>query len=179
MADKPKASEAAAEGGEAAAPKKGNGKTIMVVAVVMVLEAVAVFFVVGMTNKPPAAAEAKLEHTAADDLEATVEISLVDDRFQNMQTGRVWVWDSEIVLQVKRRHEEFVNAELERRQAEVKEGVSMIFRRSPHAQLKEPGLETLNRQVSAFVNNVLGKDAEGKERVVRILIPKCKGFPTE
>ena len=66
---------------------------------------------------------------------------------------------------------------LENKAAEIKEGVAMIFRRAQHSQLKEPGLETINRQISAYVNQAIGKDAEGHERVVRVVIPKCRGFP--
>ena len=91
----------------------------------------------------------------------------------------MWVWDTEIVLKVRSKNEEHVTKQLEERAAEIKEGISQIFRRAQHSQLKEPGLETINRQVSTFVQQVLGKDADGKERLERIVIPKCKGFPAD
>lgn len=169
-----------AEGGEKPAKKKPPIKTIAIVAVIMVIEAVAVFMVVGMTSKKPAEAEAKELHGAEkEDHDAQVEIPLVEEKFQNMSTGRVWVWDTALVLKVKKKHEEFVAEQLEIRAAEIKEGVALIFRRAQHSHLKEPGLETLNRQLLAYLNNVLGPDAEGLNRVERVLIPKCKGFPAD
>lgn len=185
MADAKDAKEApkeAAKPTEGATPaKKGLPiKVIGIVAVLMAAEAGGVFFVVKATSpKVAAAAEAKLEHADQNDTEATVEIQLIDDKFQNLQTGRVWIWDSEIYLKVKKKNEEFVNKVLEEKSAEIKEGVSMIFRRAQHSQLKEPGLETINRQLVAYMNQVLGKDADGKERIERVLIPKCRGFPAD
>ncbi len=170
-----------AEGAPAeAAKKKSPIKAIAIVAVLMLVEAVGVFMVVGMTSKKPAEAEAKsLEGHAEADGEAQVEIPLIEEKFQNMSTGRVWVWDSALVLKVKKKNEEFVSGQLDARSAEIKEGISMIFRRAQHSQLKEPGLETINRLLLAYVNKTLGPDAEGLNRVERVLIPKCKGFPAD
>jgi len=155
-------------------------KTIGIVAVLMVLEAAAVFFFVGKTGPAPQAAAAQEIHGAGEpDAESTVELPLIADRLQNMQTGRVWIWDTEIYLKVKTRNEEYVTKELARRAAEVQEGVALIFRRAPHSQLKEPGLETINRQVAAYISGAIGKDPEGHERVERVMIPKCKGFPAD
>jgi flagellar basal body-associated protein FliL len=72
-----------------------------------------------------------------------------------------------------------VNKVLETRAAEMKEGISMIFRRAQHTHLREPGLETLNRQLTSFLDSVFGKDAEQKSRIERVVIPKCKGYPAE
>jgi flagellar basal body-associated protein FliL len=170
------------EGDAPAAPaKKGLPiKMIAVVGALMVAEAAGVFLFVGATSKQPQAAEAKpLEGHEKEDLEATVEIPLIDEKFQNMQTGRVWVWDTAIVLKVRARNQEYVTKELERRKAEVQEGLAMIFRRAPHSQLKDPDFQTMNRQITAYVNQMLGKDPEGRDRLEKLVIPKCKGFPTD
>ena len=53
----------------------------------------------------------------------------------------------------------------------------MIIRRSAHAHLTEPGLETLHRQISAYVEGVFGFDPEGEPLVERVLLPKCQGLP--
>ncbi|MBS0196853.1 MAG: hypothetical protein JSR77_08850 [Planctomycetes bacterium] len=168
-----------AENKDAGAPKgKSPVKAIGIVAVLMIVEAAGVFMFVGKTAPAPvAAAEIKGEH-GGDEAES-VEIPLIEDKFQNMQTGRVWVWDAEVVLKVKSKQEKFVSKQLETRAAEIKEGLSTIFRKAQHSHLKEPGLETLNRQVTAFINDLIGKDADGKERIERVVIPKCKGFPAD
>lgn len=168
------------KGGEAAAggKKKPPIKVIGLVAVLMIAEAAGVFFIVSATAKKPAAAEAAhIEGLHDVDHDASVEIPLLDEKFQNMQTGGVWIWDAEIILKVKEKNSEYVGTQLENRAAEIKEGVSMIFRRAQHNQLKEPGLETINRQLTAYINKLIGNDGENQPRVDRVMIPKCRGFP--
>jgi flagellar basal body-associated protein FliL len=165
---------------DAAAPKKKSSKLVPIVAVLMIVQGVAVFMVAKMTGpKAAAAAEADLHGAPQDDGEVTVELPLIEDQFQNMQTGRAWIWDVSIVLQVPAKNQAHVEELLENRAGELAEGVAQIFRRAQNNQLREPGLESLNRQIHAFVNQVFGKDAQGKDRVKRVLIPKCKGFPAE
>jgi flagellar basal body-associated protein FliL len=181
MADKDDKKKPDAETPAAEPAKKGLPlKTMLVVGGLMIAEAVGVFMIVSMTAKQPQAAQATpLEGHETEDLEATVEVPLLEEKFQNMQTGRVWVWDTSIVLKVRARNQAFVEKELERRKAEVQEGLAMIFRRAPHAQLKEPDLRTINRQITAYANQIMGKDPQGQERIEAVVIPRCKGFPTD
>jgi hypothetical protein len=183
MADKkePAPAPAAPAPADAKPAKKGLPlKTVGVVVGLMVAEAVGVFLLVSATGPRAQSAGAQtIKGEDQPDLDASVEVPLLEEKFQNMQTGRAWVWDTEIVLKVRARNEPYVAKELEKRHAEIAEGVSLIFRRSPHNNLKEPGLETINRQVTAYMNQVLGKDADGKERLERVVIPKCKGFPAD
>ncbi|MBY0113922.1 MAG: hypothetical protein K2Y21_13980 [Phycisphaerales bacterium] len=161
-------------------PAKGGLpiKTIGIVAVLMVVEAAAVFFVVGSSMKKPTEAKAHDLHSEEDaQLEALVELPLVEDKFQNMTGGTTWIWDASVFMKVKKRDEEKVNEMLQARQAEIKEGISLVFRRAQNGQLKEPGLETLNREITAFMNEIIEKAPDGTSRIQRILIPKCRGFP--
>lgn len=123
------------------------------------------------------------EHGAADaapkDPESSIEVPLVSDKFQNMTAGVAWIWDAEIVVQIKAKNEKMIAETLKARDAEIKEGISTIFRKASLNQLKEPGLETLNRLVLAFVNKIVEPDADGNSRVLRVLIPKCRGFATD
>lgn len=178
--DKKQPEAAPAEPAPAAPAKKGlNVKMIGIVAAAMVVQAGGVFYVARMTSPKPVAAEVQVQEGEVEDLNAFVEVPLIEERFQNMQSGRAFIWDTAIVLKVKAKDEELVTKTLERRAAEVKEGISLIFRRAPHTQLLEPGLETINRQILAYLNDVVEKDAEGKPRVQRIIIPRCKGFPAD
>lgn len=159
------------------AKKKSPIVPIAIVAVLMIVEGVAVYMFVGKTGPQPAAAAIEGKDDAHH--ESSVELPLIEDKFQNMQTGRVWIWDTEIMLKVTSKQEEYVTKQLEARAGEIKEGISQIFRRAQHSSLKEAGLETLNRQLTAFMNQTLGKDAEGHARIERVVIPKCKGFPAD
>jgi flagellar basal body-associated protein FliL len=172
-----KKSEAKSDSGSGGAPAKKPVAAIAVVAILMLAEGAGVYMFVGRTGPQPVAAAVEGKEDAQHD--ATVEVPLIEDKFQNMQSGRVWVWDSELVLKVRAKNQEFVAKVLEDHAAEIKEGVSQIFRRAQHSQLKEPGLETINRQVSSFISQMIGKDGDGKERLERVVIPKCKGFPAD
>lgn len=159
---------------------KGGGISPMVigvVAVLMIIEAGVVggyFMLAGGPKEAEASVDPELEK-----LDETTEVELVSDQFQNMQTNRVWLWETEVVLKVRKRHEAFVTETLEKRRAELKQGVAEIIRRATHTQLREAGLETLNRQISAYVFHVFGEDEEGNPRVDEVLIPKCRGFPAD
>jgi flagellar basal body-associated protein FliL len=171
--------DAAPETPPAVPAKKLPIKTIAVVAALMVLEGVGVVAFLGFSSRHPASAEAKIEGKGDADHEAQVEVPLIAEKFQNLQTGKIWIWDIEVFVKVKEKNKEFVDGELSKRGAEIKEGIAQIIRRAQSSQLKEPGLETLNRQLAAFMNKLLGNDPDGNSRFERVLIPKCRGFPAE
>lgn len=158
-------------------PKK---KLLAMVSGAMILEAVVIVALVMMFSGGPGATQAKgLDgHDQAADLE-DVELLLVDDIFQNMQTGKVWVWKTEIHMKVRPRNVSAVEQELSRRSAEIKERVGQVIRRANHAHLREPDLRTLNRQFSALANELFGKDESGQYRVERVIISRCEGFSTD
>lgn len=154
-------------------------RLILIIAGLMVLEAVAIFAVVSFTGFGESASAQTIEGKADADREAMVEIELVDTRFQNMQTGRVWDWEVQIYLKVRNRNKDNVSQTIDRRRAEIMEGVATIFRRAQHSQLREPGHETLNRQLSTYFHEVFGDGPDGMPRIERVLIPKCDGYPAD
>jgi len=168
-----------ADGAEAPAKKKPPVKLIGIVAGLMIAEGAGVFVFVGATARQPSAAKAGVHGEQEAEQDALVEIEVSDDKFQNMSTGRVWIWDMSMFVKVRKKDEEYAVNQLGARKAEVAEGVAQIMRRAQHADLKEPGLETLNRQLAAYMSEILGHDAEGNPRVVRIVLPKCRGFPAD
>ncbi|HYE02700.1 MAG TPA: hypothetical protein VD963_05645 [Phycisphaerales bacterium] len=181
---------------EPAPKKKLPVKVIGIVAGLMALEAGGVFFLLSATGPARTEAATSAGSHAADDGHGhessgghageesdehggTAEVEVVSDKFQNLQTGRVWLWDASVFVQVKSEHAKSVEKVLERRSAEVREGVSRIFSRAQHAELKEPERQTLNRQLTTFLQGVLGNDADGKPLIERVIIPRCRGFPTD
>lgn len=154
-------------------------KVVGAVAAIMAAEAAGVVLLLGALSPHPHEAAAEIVDDEHNALEGSVEIQLVDERFQNMQSGRVWSWEIGVFLKVKKKHEEFLNRQLEDRNAEIKEGISQIIRRAQHVHLKEPELTTLNRQIRAFLDKTIGTDAEGQSRIERVMIPKCKGIQLE
>jgi flagellar basal body-associated protein FliL len=181
LSDKEK-KEAASEAppADAAPKKKSPVMMIAIVGAVMVIEAGAIFAVVGMTGGGASEATAQgIEEHGHDDSNEFVELPLVSDKFQNMQTGKTWIWNAEIVLRVKKKHEAAVSAAIQSKSAEILEGISMIFSRAQISQLKEPSRQTINRQITAFLNKAIGPDAEDHPQVDRVLFPKFVGFETD
>ncbi len=157
--------------------KKGGGmKLILVVAVIMLLEGGVVAFLVSSMGGPSAADASQLELLEGTGEDAPLEIDLIEERFQNMSTGHVWEWRVKIVLRVKQKNSAYIEKIKERDNATLTEGIAMIFRRAQDRHLREPGLETITRQLTTYVNEVFGTDPDGIPRVDRVIIPECKGF---
>jgi len=176
MADQETNAESTQEG----SPKKASGlKTVLIVAALMLLEGGAVFFVISSMNGPSSVEASELEGLEGTGEEAPVELELVTDRFQNMQTGRVWEWRVQIYLRARQKNVDEIKRIMERDAASIKEGVALIFRRAHDRHLREPGLETITRQLTTYLNEVFGLDADGLPRVERVIIPECKGFPAD
>lgn len=135
MADENTAQDAA---GEEQSTPKGSKKVLLIVVAIMVLETIGVGAFLFLSGGGPSVAEADLVGDDADRPDAIVEVQLVADRFQNTHTGRVWQWDTEVFIQVQKKDEEKVTAELERRTAEITAGVGELIRKATHTQLREP-----------------------------------------
>ncbi|HVU64330.1 MAG TPA: hypothetical protein VHC70_10160 [Phycisphaerales bacterium] len=186
MADKDKKDKAEKGGdkpAEGATPaKKGLPiKTLGIVAALMLVEGVGLFFVLGALGGPKASnAATDAKHLLHDDSEETEELPVLakeDEKFQNMSSGQVWVWNVSFVVQVKKKNSDRVNNVLNNRSAEIKEGLSQLIGRAQIAQLKEPERQSLNRQATALLERVIGQDADGKPLIERVIIPTCSGYP--
>ncbi len=159
--------------------KKGGLKTIIVVAVIMIVEAAGVGFLVKMMSGPKGVEASELAMLEGTGEDAPVEIELVEERFQNMSTGNVWEWRVQIVLRVRQKNQAHIETIKERDAALLKEGVALIFRRAQDRHLREPGLETITRQLTTYLNEIFGVDADGMPRIDRVLVPECKGFRSD
>ncbi|MHC4976357.1 MAG: hypothetical protein ACYTF7_07095 [Planctomycetota bacterium] len=162
------------------APKKKLPiKTIIVVLGLLIAEGAVVVALMSMLGKPGAVQAGQSAELVVDDSNALNEVLIVEDRFPNHQTGRVWLWETEIQVQVKTKHLAYVEQALEERRAEIKTGISTIFRNAHQRHLTEPNLETLSRQVTSYLNEIFGHDSESEPRITRVLLPKCVGFPAD
>jgi hypothetical protein len=108
-----------------------------------------------------------------------MEIGVLKERLPNSSTGRPWIWDTEVIVQTKGVDGEHVKAILESRSAEIRTGIGRIWRTAQHAHFNEPGLETLTRLVTAFLDDLLGPDPEGHSYIKRVLLARCVGYPTD
>ena len=160
-------------------PKKKSPLILFgVVGVMMLAEALGVYVLVSMGGPSSSQAEPGLVDEV-DEAELLTEVPLVEDRFINISTGRVWQWQATIVLQVKNKNLERVQAEKDKREAEIKEGIAEIIASAIDRQLREPGRETIKRQLTAYVNEVFGTDSEGEPRVEKVIISRWLPSPLD
>ena len=68
---------------------------------------------------------------------------------------------------------------LEQRENEITEGIRLIISKAQDRHLKEPGGETIRRQLTTYINTVFGADPDGEHRVEKLLISRFDGFPAD
>lgn len=89
-----------------AAEQKGGlpVRTIIVVLAMLAVEAVALVGALSMFGKPSEVKGVGLEHDACSEGDTLVEVPIVAEKFTNSSSGRVWVWNVEVVAVVKQKH---------------------------------------------------------------------------
>jgi len=156
------------------AKKKLPLKTIAVLLAVLLIEAGAISAVFLLAGGP-----ANVKGDAAEeDKEAManrpVEQLVVQDKFQNTKTGRTYLYETEVYIVVRQKHQKKVEAELESKRAQITTDISTIFRRAGPVHLLEPTLATITRQIKAALDERLDPEEEtGESRVMEVLIRKC------
>ena len=106
-----------------------------------------------------------------------MEISLLESRFPNKQSGRMFLYDVSIVLTVKTDAQEKVKKVIADRDALIKDRVRTIIAKSDPEKLgggSEPGLETLRRQVKYQLDEIAGEGL-----IDEVLVPRCIPFRTD
>ncbi|MFW6058558.1 MAG: hypothetical protein ACODAQ_00165 [Phycisphaeraceae bacterium] len=151
-------------------------KTILILAVILLLEAGAVSAVWFFAGQPPEVSADGADLDQAE-LEQPVEMELIADRFQNTRSGRAYLYDTEIYIIVANKHQKTVERKLGSMHAQITTEVATIFRRAEPAHLLEPELSTLTRQIKAVMDEKVGYDEEGKPYVQQVLIRKCMQYP--
>lgn len=157
-------------------------KTPVLVGIVMVVEAVVLFagmkFLMGGPAPAAGAAivePAKDEHgevkPAALDPKAKSEVPLLEVRAPNKRNGRTVIYQVKVVVSTKSEHAEQVAALIKQREALIKDRVRTIIAQSDPDRLdggKEPGLETLRRQIKHHLDEILGEGV-----IEEVLVPDC------
>ncbi len=175
------AKDAPKDGAAAEAPKKKLPiKTIALVAGIMVAEAVVVVAVFSALSPKQSQANAGHAEVESSDAEMTKEVQVVEEKFQNNKSGRAFIWDLIVTVQIKNKHAEQVEALVKARAAEIKQEIGRIVANADDSQLKEPNRETLLRQTTALLIKIIGTDEKSNEPLVqKVIIPRCRGFPAE
>lgn len=161
---------------------------------VMVIEAIVIFGVMKMMGgKPEPVAGADGAELHADDAHggghddghggkgkdgekkvdpnSKSELMVIEMRAPNKLSGRTFLYDVAIFVSVKQLNEEKVKTILEQRKALISDRVRTIIAQSEPSKLdgaKEPGLETLRRQVKYQLDEIVGAGL-----IEEVLVPRC------
>lgn len=157
--------------------KKGGGlpvKMIGVALAVVLLEVATVVMTMMMAGGPKKAIAEVPIHVEKEAVEKDAEVPIIEAKLPNNQTGRLFLYDLNVVAKVSEKDKTKVEELLKERQAEVKDRIRTIIASSDPKSLSEPGLETLRRQLGYQLEQDLGHDL-----IKELLIPKCTPFRAE
>lgn len=155
-------------------------KTIAIVAGVLLIEAVAICAVFMLSGQP---ADVQATEFAVDPAamgEQPAEVLVVDDKFQNNQAGVSFIYDAKIVIRVKTKHLNEIEAKLDKLRWKTQGEIATIYRRAQPSHLNEPELSTIRRQVQATLDQLFGLDPEtGGSYILEVLIPNQKRYRSD
>lgn len=110
-------------------------------------------------------------------LERIVEVLVLDGRMANAKAGITFLYDTEVFVQVKSRHESRVTDELASFTNEIRADLRAIWRTSDPEHFQEPRLENLTRKVKALLDERFGSDAETGEPIIqKVVLVMGTGF---
>ena len=147
---------------------RGTGKrTIVVVAGLLVAEAVALTVAFMLFASEPEVARAGISEMSAEEIEQEriVEVEVLDDRLPNAKRGVTYLYDTRIFAQVRQRNAERMNRELEQFSNEIKAEVAGMWRGSAKTRL-----ETLTRKLESMFRERLGSDPQTGEPIVEKMV---------
>lgn len=175
MADKPAAESAPAP---EAKPKasKGTLKTAIMLVAVLALEGGTIGLTMMMVGGPREVQGVSLEADEQANQNKLVEVLVVKDKFENLKTGRQFLYDTEVYITVRQRDETTVSDALKSQKAQISMAVGTIIRQSEPAYLQESTYATLRRQIKSKLDDMLGNDPSGEPVVQDVLVTRCIPF---
>jgi flagellar basal body-associated protein FliL len=151
--------------------KAARLKTFIIIAVVLVVEAAAIIgimFVVGRpdeTRAMPITADMEMS-----DEDKIVEVMVLDTRLPNSRSGVTYLYNTEIYVQVRKRHADRVAEHLEQFQNEIKSEIAAIWKTSEPHHFQEAKLESLKRKVYALLNDRFGPSEDDSGPIIRKVV---------
>lgn len=165
------------DGGDSGGGGGGGGKKVgMMVIALMVVEALVIGAAAYFTRPPEIVADNFVEATDAEE-DRIIEVLVIDDRLPNRKQGIVYLYQTQIMVQVRIKHQEDVEALITENQGQIKTRLSAIWRQAEPRYFDEPMLSTLTRQAEDALSEIFGKDPETEQPIVcGVLIPTLTGY---
>lgn len=163
------------DGAEAPAGKSGR-KTILWVAIAMIVEGAAIGGVAWFTRPADVSAE-EFAVSQQQELDRIIELPLLEERLANSKQGVTYIYDTKIIVRVRNRYREYVEAYLTDNTGQITAAISAIWRTAEPRYFDEPHLNTLTRQTEAALRPLLGEDEQTQEsRLDSVIITKMIGY---
>lgn len=157
--------------------KKSGLRGLIVIAGMLLVEAVVIIGAMTVVAGPKPVQAADILPELQPEEEKTIEVLVLDDRLPNSRSGANYLYDTEIWVHVKKKHEEHVSNELDRFRNELKAELMAIWRTADPRQLQEPKMENLTRKVQTLLDSRFGRDSESSEPIIqKTLIVSGLGF---
>jgi len=147
-------------------------KALLILVGVLGLEVATVLIVFALKPAPAhVVAEAALEGPEVN-LEQPIEELLIEEKFSNLLRGETIIYDTQIYITIRRKHQELARTQIDTKQARISTDVAMIIARAQPAHFAEPTRATLTRQIKAAVDKRLGVDSDSQPIVEEVLVTK-------
>ena len=108
-----------------------------------------------------------------------VEVLVIEGRFPNTQTGRHFLYDTQVYVTVSQRHGEQIKEDIKAMKAQISMSIATIIRRAHPSYFQEATLATLRRQMKAALDDLTGLTPEGESYIQKVLITKCNPFQSD
>lgn len=152
-------------------------KTLIMLVGVLLMEVITVVVAFSLAGGPePVSADHTGANTLVEDGNKEAEELVIEDRFANSRRGDVYLYDAEIFVVVRKKHQEKVKNDLKSMSAQVHSDILTIFRRADPSFMHEDELQTLSRQIKSALDARLGVDADGQPIVRRVLMTRCTEY---
>ncbi len=168
----------APEGGE---EKKGGLplKTIIIVALAMVLEGGAIAAVFMLAGGPSKVEATEVVDEELAGLDEPAEVPVITAKFQNTRRGIPYTYDVEVSITVKQKYVEELTERVLGMEGRLQSDIGRIYRQAEPAHLAETELLTIKRQIGDAINQRLGVDENDEPYVLEVLIPRSSSYRSD
>lgn len=164
---------------EVAEPKKaGKSRMIILLAGLLIGEAGLIVGAMTMLAREPEVAVGVPEvDPAVAEEERLVEVLVLDAKLPNARRGVTYLFDTEIYVQTKKKHEAQVQEIATSRAGELRAEIQAIWKAADPRDFEEPRAETLTRKVNALLGEWLRDgDGQGSTMVEKCVVVMGTGF---
>jgi hypothetical protein len=149
-------------------------KTMFIIAAVLGIEGGTIAVTMFVSGGPAQVSGQGIGSELEAEMNKTVEVKVIADKFPNQMSGRPYLYDTEIWVTTARKNEQHVKDVLEDNNAAISVDIGAIIRRSEPAAFMEPTYATLGRQIKAVLEGRLDSQVSGDQPIVeQVLIRKC------